>query len=575
VNASIVSERLRLAGLVAGHGLTTLRRRAGGLTTSLASLRARAPDRLLIAPQDIRTADPTIANDIYAGWFSLSGRMVNTHGRSPFEIASPSRAWEDALEGFGWLRHLRAADTPLSRVNGRALVADWIALRGRSDRRAAWRPEIVARRLLSWLAQSPLILDGADRAFYRRFMKSIGRHGALLQHALTSGMVGEQRLLVCIALAELGLCAEGLGKLQRRSSKWLADELGRQILPDGGHIGRNPQSLVDLLLDLLPLRQAYAARSIPAPEALLNSIDRMMPMLRLFRHGDGSLALFNGMGVSEPDAIATALAYDDARAAALENAPWSGYQRIAHGDCVLVMDAGRPPPPLFSRRAHAGVLAFEMSSSGQPFLVNCGAADAERPSLRELARATAAHTTLVIGDASSCRFAAHSRLDRWLGGQIIGGPSAIKLARNSDDAGTMVEASHDGYERRFGLVHQRRLKLGSTGAVLEGEDRLEVSGRRVPGAISATYVVRFHLHPSVGAELHEDGSAATLTLADGQGWTMTAGGAPILIEESVFFAAPDGPRMSQQLAIHLDVRQAASVQWRLERRQPQRNTDLF
>ena len=70
-----------------------------------------------------------------------------------------------------------------------------------------------------------------------------------------------------IALVELGLCAEGTGKLQQRSGKLLAEELARQILPDGGHVSRNPQMLIDLLLDLLPLRQAYAARGIAGATA--------------------------------------------------------------------------------------------------------------------------------------------------------------------------------------------------------------------------------------------------------------------------------------------------------------------
>ena len=97
----------------------------------------------------------------------------------------------------------------------------------------------------------------------------------------------------------------------------------RQILPDGGHVARNPQTLVDLLTDLLPLRQAYATQGVEPPRALLNAIDRMMPMLRLFRHADGSLALFNGMSVTPPDTLATLLAYNDARAQPIENAPHS------------------------------------------------------------------------------------------------------------------------------------------------------------------------------------------------------------------------------------------------------------
>ena len=65
------------------------------------------------------------------------------------------------------------------------------------------------------------------------------------------------------------------------------------------------------LIDLLPLRQTFAARNIAPPPALLNAIDRMMPMLRFFRHGDGTFALFNGMSSAPQDLVATLLAYDD------------------------------------------------------------------------------------------------------------------------------------------------------------------------------------------------------------------------------------------------------------------------
>ena len=67
----------------------------------------------------------------------------------------------------------------------------------------------------------------------------------------------------------------------------------------------------------------------------------MMPMLRFFRHGDGNFALFNGMGPTPPDLLATILAYDDARGAPLANAPHSGYQRVEAGGTVLLMDTGR------------------------------------------------------------------------------------------------------------------------------------------------------------------------------------------------------------------------------------------
>ncbi|MFL5156753.1 MAG: heparinase, partial [Microvirga sp.] len=87
---------------------------------------APAPTRLLFAPQDLRTADPTIATDIYSGFFAFAGRAVTTSGRSPFAFVPPSRAWGQALYGFGWLRHLRAAGTALAQANARSLVDEFV-----------------------------------------------------------------------------------------------------------------------------------------------------------------------------------------------------------------------------------------------------------------------------------------------------------------------------------------------------------------------------------------------------------------------------------------------------------------
>ena len=119
-------------------------------------------DRLLIAPQDLRTADPTRASEIYAGRFAFAGKIVICDGRSPFEIEPPSEEWADQLLGFGWLRHLRAAESAITRANARALVDEWISLQGAFDTVDGWRPDLVARRIISWLSQAPLVLHDAD-----------------------------------------------------------------------------------------------------------------------------------------------------------------------------------------------------------------------------------------------------------------------------------------------------------------------------------------------------------------------------------------------------------------------------
>lgn len=566
---AIFKDRLRVVGLVAARGASWLR---GHLRASLlAVVRSwqRPPDRLLIAPQDIRTSDPTLAADIYAGYFAFGGKIVNAHGRSPFEIEPPSEAWARTLSSFTWLRHLRAADTALARANARVLVDDFLTFAGRPSRSPAWEPQVVARRLLAWLSQSPIILDGADRMFYRRFMKGIGRAQSFLERKIDSGLDGEDRLIAAIALAELGLCGEGMDKLRQRATRLLTDDLERQILKDGGHISRNPIILIELLLDLLPLRQVYAARALQVPAQLLNAIDRMMPMLRLFRHGDATLALFNGMGVTPPEDLATVLAYDDVRAQPLTNAPHAGYQRVEARDVVLIIDAGRPPPRAYSSRAHAGCASFELSIGADRLVVNCGAPDASRAAARESARATAAHSTLVVDDTSSCRFASHAGLRKWLGDEIVFGPEDVEVERIESLEGTKLSVAHDGYATRFGLIHERRLMLSKDGTRLQGSDRLRPT--TAAAAEPRPFALRFHIHPHVRVKRVRDGRAVLCVLPNGRRWLFETEAGVADIEESIFFAALGGPRGGAQIAIHCVAEGDTEIGWsfrQVERKRP-------
>ena len=69
--------------------------------------------------------------------------------------------------------------------------------------------------------------------------------------------------------------------------------LRRQILPDGGHRTRSPSVQLEVLRDLIDIRSALRTARIEPPPALRNTIEAMAPVLRLFRHGDRRLALFN------------------------------------------------------------------------------------------------------------------------------------------------------------------------------------------------------------------------------------------------------------------------------------------
>jgi uncharacterized heparinase superfamily protein len=557
-----VAERLGLSVLI---GRRALRRLAGGINAH-PLLRWRfgsaKTDRLVIAPQDLRTADATRASEIYAGRFAFAGKVVICDRRSPFEMTPPSDEWAVILLSFSWLRHLRAADSAITRANARSLIDDWINLQG-GWHPVGWRLDILSRRVICWLNQAPFVLQDADARFYRRFIRSLSRQARYLRRSLKQSRDGLPRLQALIALTYATLCIQGQSGNLRPSARKLIDELREQILPDGGHISRNPGALIELLADLLPLRQLFSARELQPPSALNNAIDRMMPMLRFFRHGDGNFAQFNGMGPTAVDLLATVLAYDDARGTPVSNAPHSGYQRIDAGQTALLMDTGKPPPLAVSQEAHAGCLSFELSWKQHRLVINCGLPAVNKETWRQVARATAAHSTVTFNDKSSCHFLESGSFRKLLfGTPIVGGPHNVPVEREDTAEGARLQASHDGYASDFSIIHTRAMQLSADGRILDGEDSFAPSeGLAIPTQVADEFAIRFHLHPAIKASRLSDGRGVILLLPDREVWTFATMGNPVEIEESVFLAGTDGPRRAVQIVIYGHAREHPKLKW--------------
>ncbi len=425
-----VAERARLSVLIGRRAFRDVIGRFNAHPLLRWRFGSTKTDRVVIAPQDLRTADATRASEIYAGRFAFAGKVVICDRRSPFEMTPPSDEWAVALLSFVWLRHLRAADSAITRANARSLVDEWINVQG-GWHSTGWRPEILSRRIICWLSQAPFVLQDADARFYRRYIRSLSRQARYLRRTLNELRDGLPRLQAVIALTYAALCMQGQSGYLRANVHRLTEELRKQILPDGGHVSRNPGALIELLADLLPLRQLFSARQLQPPQGLNNAIDRIMPMLRFFRHGDGNFAQFNGMGPTPVDLLATVLAYDDARGTPVSNAPHSGYQRIDAGQTALLMDTGRPPSVVLSQEAHAGCLSFELSWKQHRLVINCGLPAINKENWRQVARATPAHSTVTLNDRSSCRFLESSAAKRLLGGTpIISGPHDVRIERD-------------------------------------------------------------------------------------------------------------------------------------------------
>ncbi len=511
--------------------------------------------RFLFAPPDLRTTDPTVAADIYAGQFVFAGRVVAVGGKSPFDVPAPTSSWAEALYGFGWLRHLQAANSSLARDNARTLISDFNA-RTRRLPAVALQPHVMARRLMALLAQSSLVLDGASHEFYGMFLGLVRHEARLLRDARHLSDDPTVRLVSAVALTTLGLCVEGAERLEKHFGRELSDQLDEQILADGGHVSRNPRVLVDLMLDLLPVRSTYAARGLEAPRGLVTAIDRVVPHLKMLRHPDGSIALFNGMGASQVDALATIFASHDTGGRAATEAPYSGYHRLEAGGAVLIADTGPSPPFAVSADALAGCLAFEFSHQRQRIFINCGVPRQAGPELPVELRATAAHSATTLSDMSSCQFISRRGETR-----ILKGPRRVTATRTTTPEGESIALSHDGYVARFGLTLQRSFLLHSDGQALSGVDSVTGTVAGLPDGGVRT--IRFHLHPSLQAGRTAQGDVL-MTPARGSSWLFRCEGAHVSLEDSVFFSGNEGARRTSQIVL-VTASLTEPVSWQLAR----------
>jgi uncharacterized heparinase superfamily protein len=466
--------------------------------------------------------DRTQADALLGQQFVFFGRRV-PFGAMPWSVLPPGIMLARALHGFAWLADLKANGSDEARTRAHTLVMTWITVH-RNWSAVAWSPEVLGKRLASWLAASDFFLAGADGDEQARFLEAAGRQARHLArvsggvsgtHGAFAAVTGEVAAALCLGAVPLG---PALLRLEH--------EIARQILVDGGHRQRCPAIHAEVFRQLLDIRTALSRAGQPIPEWLAGAIERMAPMLRAFRHGDGKLALFHGAKEGDRTLSDTLLAASKVTTPALASAPDVGFERLAAGRILVIADVG---PPAIG--GHASPLAFEMSYGRERIVVNCGAFGGDDVRWRSALRSTLAHSTLTIEEADATDTG-------WLGASTL----QVSSARQGADGASWLETSHDGYRRRFGIKHHRRLYLAETGIDLRGEDRVE-------GRAGRHFALRFHLHPDVQAKLADDRSSVELRTAGGIAWRFLAVGGTISLDDSAYLGSSDQPRRCQQIVV--------------------------
>ncbi len=490
----------------------------------------RIPDAPALPVRDPWPGEPGRGARLLKGELELAGvarALRPGTGAGAWSDGTGSEVLRAHAHGFSWLRDLRALGTDSARMRARALVADWI---GQSAlERLARRPDVAGARITAWLAHYDFFAATADDLFRQRLMARLVADARTLAAALPADELDARALTGLKGVIAAAVALPEHAAFLTRAQRFLPAEINRQILPDGCHAERSPSAHLAALQDLIEIRALLQAAQVAPPPGLTVAIERMAQALRVLRHGDGGLALFNGSKEEPANLLDLVVSQTGRGGRPAGNLPEGGFHRLQAGRSVLIIDCGLPPAPGLDRLAHAGTLGMELSIGRDRMIVNCGAAPAAGGQWRDATRATAAHSTLVIADTSS------SELKE---GGLGRRPLEVTAKHQEANGAHWLEVSHDGWLKPFGAIHRRRLYMAESGEDIRGEDLIDAE-------TSQPFALRFHLHPAVHANLLTDGEAVLLRLPGGTGWRLRAEGAKLTLEESVYLGTAETRRCEQ------------------------------
>ena len=547
------------------------------------------PSTLLTSPMGKKTRPrllATVTNPLpgsrAAGTALRAGHFVVHGAKTPIaqiDFAGAARMTpplERVVHSFSWLADLEAsAAREQAAPIAERILGSWLEANpkppSRPGKGPGWTIENAAARELHWLIHAPLILSNGDKKWRGRVLGAITETARWLDRNVgrADDLLGQ--LAGWCAIVAAGLLLPDGRPRRLYGEAGLIRCLGDLLGDDGGLLSRNPLGQIEAIILFVKLRACYRATRREPPEALEAMLTLLVPPLLALTHSDGSLGSWQGTWAIDADEIAALIAASGVRTRPLRDVRQWGYQRVAAQKSVLQFDAAPPPLTKHARYGCASTLAFELSHGNHRLVVNCGGAASAGGlvpvRLEQGLRATAAHSTLALDDANSTAVL--------INGKIGSGVSEVDIDRRtlegervkgSGGNATRLEASHNGYAARYGLIHRRILILRDDGTELRGEDLLVPSGRKGKRG-KVAFAIRFHLGPNIELGLAEDGQGAGLALPDGSYWQFRAGeGGEVSVEDSIWVDGQGRPVPVQQLVLQgLVSRGGGNFAWLLKK----------
>ena len=204
-----------------------------------------------------------------------------------------------------------------------------------------------------------------------------------------------------------------------------------------------------------------------------------------------------------------------------------------------------------------------MISNKQKVICNSGYGKYLSQKFTSISRSTAAHSTLYINDTSSCTFQKNQSINKIYGNSLVHKHKVIKKNYTEDKDFYAISAAHNGYEKKFGYIHTRSIKISKKEDKIFGIDELKKTKKN---SNLLNYFIRFHVYPNTKIVKTMAGNLILISLSNGEGWSLLSETNNLEIEKNIFFGNKNGIINNESISMSGKITgEILSIKWVIER----------
>ncbi len=509
------------------------------------------PDRIFYNPSTHLSASLTSINSDFYKITSTTPEMLwktNVKDKQKFEN----------LHSFLWLTKI---DRKNSKIFTKKIINSWIENFYNYDQ-DTWEMEITAKRIIAWSSNTDITLEDSDKIYKKKFFLSLIKQSNFLLKNINSLFYMPSKIVCCSAIILSGIIFKENNLNFKIGIKELEKIIKSYFDENGFPRSRNPEEVFISIKYLILIREWFKEAQKPIPDFLNEIIQKCGGCYAMLSCSNKQFPLFNGateINHKDYDIFLKNLKYRFNN----KNHEIADLVKIKKKKFEFFIDCGNPPPNNYAKYYQAGCLAFELISNKQKVICNSGYGKYVSDKLKSLSRSTAAHSTLYINDTSSCIFQKNKLINKVYGNSLIQKHKVISKNYTEDKDSYSITASHNGYEKKFGYIYKRSIKILKNEDKIYGEDELKKTKKYSDPLI---YFVRFHIYPNTKVVKTKAGSSILISLSNGEGWLLQSKTNDFEIEKNIFLGNKNKIINNESISISGNlIKDIISIKWVIER----------